>query len=86
MAVPTAVRRRSATRQDYVDLLTAIHANGRGVRALFEALEASEKRTAAKFDRLEARVTYLFVRVEKRLDRIERKLDAVVQAVGANVD
>ena len=86
VTVSAAVRSRPATRHDYVDLLTAIHANGRAVKALFEALEASESRIAGKFARLEARVTYRFVQVESRLDRIEKKLDAVVQAVGAKVD
>ena len=75
VTVPSDVRHRPATRQEYVDLLSAIHANGRAVKSIFKAIGEAEGRAGAKVDRLEAKLTW-------RLDRLEKMLADVARALG----
>ena len=77
VTVPSAVRHRPATRQEYVDLLSAIHANGRAVTAILEAIGAAERRAGAKVDRLEAKLRW-------RLERTETTLADIARALGVD--
>ena len=78
VTVPSEVRTRPATRQDYVDLLTAIHANGRavqGVRLQIGTLMETVDRIEKRLDAIDAKV-----------DRLEKTLAAVARAVDAETD
>ncbi len=89
VTVPSEVRTRPATRQDYVDLLTAIHANARavqGVHLQFGTLTETVDRIEKKIDALDAKVDRLETKLTWRMDRLEKTLAAVARAVNAEPD